>query len=294
MCTSRAGTLADVARRPRRGGRTRTFSTTAAPPPRHYPHKLPPEPGPGQAVQVEVPGEVGQAHHEEELVQEVVESPRLGVLGGVVLEEAVVRHERDGQHHEGRGDEDDGDGGGRGFLLSAAGRLLSSDGRGGGQFVPGVFDGRGQLPAQDGVAADESGAGQEGVDEHVQSDPHGHPEPLVGRLAEGAPHGALRDRHQLVPEERVAVEEAADRGDGGDDDEAFRARADEVDAVGGDDGRGALHGQGHEDPGGEGGGGVHDPHPHFAHHHVAGVQVPPTRTALVSLSEGETQRGLQR
>ena len=45
--------------------------------------------------------------------------------------------------------------------------------------------------------------------------------------------------------------------------------------MGRDDGGGPLQGEGDEEPGGEGGGGVHHPHCRLAHHHVAGVQVVP-------------------
>ena len=78
----------------------------------HDVEELSPEPRSCQAIQVEVPGEVGATRREEELVDKVMESARVLVLSGVPLKEAVVSHEREGEDDEHGRDDDDGDGGG--------------------------------------------------------------------------------------------------------------------------------------------------------------------------------------
>ena len=87
------------------------MSTSTA---KHDVEELAPETRTGQAIQIEVPGVVGETAQEEDLVDKVVKGPRLAaLLHSVLLKPAVVDHEREGEHDEDGRDDDDGDGGGR-------------------------------------------------------------------------------------------------------------------------------------------------------------------------------------
>ena len=145
--------------------RITTIATT-----KHDLLKFLPESRPGQAVQVEIPGEVGHTEHEEKVVQKV-----MNITGSVAVEEDVERHEGNSDENKGDGDDDDGDGDRRGFLPATVFLVLSSRR----QFLSGFLHGDGELLAQDGVADDETGTGKDGVDEHADRGPGTDPEDLV-------------------------------------------------------------------------------------------------------------------
>ena len=197
--------------------------------------------------------------------------PGLGVLGiSVPVEQIAVNQKGKSDDHERHRDDDNGDGGGRGFLLAAVVPAVSSRG----ELLSGLFHGDGQLPAEDEVAEDEAHAGKDGVEDHVDPDPHTHPEPLVGDGAERALAGrAFAQRHHVHSVQRVRVEQGAHGGDDEDGDDTFVTCAHDVDAVGPDDGGGSLGGESHQEPGGQRGRDINNPDDQFAHDRVTGVGV---------------------
>ena len=116
-----------------------------------------------------------------------MKSPRLLTDGSVFLKQGVVGHEGHGEHHEHGRDDEDGDGSGRGLLPSTAAAAAVGVGDSASREPLLSFpDGGGQFPAENGVAREEEETRQEGVEDHVQVDPHADVELLVPHVPERA------------------------------------------------------------------------------------------------------------
>ena len=71
----------------------------------------------------------------------------------------------------------------------------------------------------------------------------------------------------------MGLKQAACRGDDDDGDDTFVTCADDVDAVGPDDGGGSLGGESHKEPGRQSGCGSHNTHTQLADDNVTGVDI---------------------
>ena len=153
------------------------------------------------------------------------------------IEHTAVYHEGNSDDHESDRNSNDGDGDRRGFLLPAVFPILTS----GGELLPGLFHSDGQLPAEYDVADDETHAGKEGVQDHINLDPDTGIKLLIGRGTKRTPlRFTVLNLHQPEPVEHVGLEHTACDCDDDDDDDTFVTCTDDVDAVGPDDGSGSL------------------------------------------------------
>ena len=186
------------------------------------------------------------------------------------IEHTAVYREGNGDNHESDGDSNDGDGDRRSFLLTAVFLVLASSGK---PFL-GFLHSACQLPAEDDVADDETHTGKDGVEKRANPDPDTGIKLLIGRGTKRTRLGrTVVNLHHSEPVEHVRLKQAASYYDGDADDETFVTCADDVDAVGPDDGSGSLGGESHKKPSRRYGRKVHSPHCQLADDQVTGVDI---------------------